>query len=84
MARRSLASVMRSSTPAQRAQLSLLNGMHGAPVLLALATAYGDVRMEDYARAMTQGWSADSPQEQDFRAEAAYIGLFGKLAALGE
>lgn len=82
-ARTGLAAALRTLTPEQRAQLSLMNGMHGAAPLLAVATAVGDVSFEDYTQLVCAGMESDSPEEQDRRKEAAYIALFGRLAAQG-
>lgn len=82
-ARASLSAALRTLTPEQRAQLSLMNGMHSAAPLLALSTALGDVSFEDYTQVVCAGMEVDSPEEQDRRKEAAYIALFRRLAGHG-
>ena len=64
----------------QRVQFMLMNGMHAAGLLLPLGVVSGIIGFEMYVEFMAQTYSADSPQEQDIRKEAAFMRLYGELA----
>jgi hypothetical protein len=67
----------------QRAQLVLANGMHGAGLLLTLATVTGIGSFEYYADQVCLDFQPDSPEEQDRRTQIAYLRLYGEVAPAG-
>ena len=66
----------------QSTQVVLLNGMHGADIFLALATATGIITFEQYKNFQTAGFAPDSEEEQFLRISTSFIELFGDVAPL--
>jgi len=80
-AARIVAEGMRKLPIEKRVQFVLMNGMHEAGLFLPLAVLAGCITFEQYVQFMTQGFAPDSCEEQGRRTEAAFISLYGDLAA---
>ncbi len=83
-AARILGEGMRKLPLEKRVQFVLLEGMHGAGLFLQLAVLAGCIDFEQYLHLHTSGLAPDSDEEQECRTEAAFIRLYGELAAEGE
>lgn len=75
-----LADAMASLTRSKRVQFVLMEGMHGAGLLLPLSVVSGLMSFEEYASIVCRYFQPDAPEEQDRRKETAYIKLFGEFA----
>lgn len=76
----SLAEAMSRLSSVQRAQFTLMNGMHGAGLFLPLAVVSGVASFEDYISWKTSHLQPDSDEEQSIRRDVAYIKLLGDLS----
>jgi hypothetical protein len=80
-AARLLGEGMRRLPIENRVQFVLMNGMHEAGLFLPLAVLAGCINFEQYVQYTTQGFAPDSCDEQCRRIQAAFISLYGDLAA---
>jgi hypothetical protein len=66
--------------PVQATQVVLLNGMHNAHILLALAVVTGLASFEYYKAVASDGYPPDSEEMQSLCVSASFIQLFGEVA----